>query len=72
MFITARGREEDVLYGYSLGCDDYVVKPFSLAEFYAKTQALLKRAKGMVAGPWLSCGEIAINPSRYLVSVEGH
>ena len=72
MFITARGREEDVLYGYQLGCDDYVVKPFSLAEFYAKTQALLKRAKGMVAGPWLSCGEIAINPSRYLVSVEGH
>ncbi len=72
MFITARGREEDVLYGYRMGCDDYVVKPFSLAEFYAKTQALLKRAKGMVAGPWLSCGEIAINPSRYLVSVEGH
>lgn len=72
IFITARGREEDVLYGYQMGCDDYVVKPFSLAEFYAKTQALLKRAKGMVAGPWLSCGEIAINPSRYLVSVEGH
>lgn len=72
MFITARGREEDVLYGYQLGCDDYVVKPFSLAEFYAKTQALLKRAKGMVAGPWLSCGEIALNPSRYLVTVEGH
>ncbi len=72
IFITARGREEDVLYGYRMGCDDYVVKPFSLAEFYAKTQALLKRAKGMVAGPWLSCGEIALNPSRYLVSVEGH
>ena len=35
IFLTARGREEDVLYGYDLGCDDYVVKPFSLAELYA-------------------------------------
>ncbi len=71
MFITARGREEDVLYGYQLGCDDYVVKPFSLAEFYAKTQALLKRAKGMVAAPELTCGGIVLNPSRFVVTVDG-
>ena len=32
IFLTARGREEDRLYGYDLGCDDYVVKPFSMAE----------------------------------------
>ena len=71
IFITARGREEDVLYGYQLGCDDYVVKPFSLAEFYAKTQALLKRAKGMVAAPELTCGGIVLNPSRFTVTVDG-
>ena len=35
IFLTARGREEDVLYGYHLGCDDYLVKPFSLVELYA-------------------------------------
>lgn len=31
IFLTARGREEDRLYGYDIGCDDYVVKPFSMA-----------------------------------------
>ena len=44
LFLTARAREEDVLYGYTLGCDDYVVKPFSLATLYAKVLALLKRS----------------------------
>ncbi len=71
IFITARGREEDILNGYDLGCDDYIVKPFSLAELYAKTQALLKRAKGMVAGNDIICGEIVINPSRFTVTSAG-
>ena len=47
LFLTARAREEDVLYGYTLGCDDYVVKPFSLAALFAKTQALLKPADAL-------------------------
>ena len=34
LFITARTAEEDRLYGYELGCDDYVCKPFSFAELY--------------------------------------
>ncbi len=69
IFITARNQEEDKLYGYDLGCDDYIVKPFSLAELYAKTQALLKRAKGLVASPELVCGNIVLNPARFTVSV---
>ena len=36
IFITAKGREEDILHGYSLGCDDYIVKPFLLSALYAK------------------------------------
>ena len=39
LFLTARAREEDVLYGYTLGCDDYIIKPVSLA---AKEFALLQ------------------------------
>ena len=58
MFLTARAREEDVLYGYTLGCDDYIVKPFSLAALYAKVQALLKRAKGTVLHRELVCGRM--------------
>lgn len=49
IFLTARGLEEDRLYGYQLDCDDYIVKPFSLPELYAKIQVLLKRAKNLSA-----------------------
>jgi len=68
IFLTARGGEEDVLYGYQLGCDDYMVKPFSLAELYAKCQALIKRAKGMIASPEMVCGEIRLDPVRFTVT----
>ena len=61
LFITARAREEDVLYGYELGCDDYIVKPFSLAQLYAKTCAILKRANGAVVNSELSCGQIRLD-----------
>ena len=46
LFLTALGSEEDTLKGYALGCDDYVVKPFSLAILLAKTQALIRRRNG--------------------------
>ena len=71
IFITARGLEQDILYGYDLGCDDYIVKPFSLAELYAKTNALLKRAKGLIGSPEIICGDIALNPAQFTVSVKG-
>ena len=69
IFLTARGREEDVLYGYQLGCDDYMVKPFSLAELYAKCQALIKRSKGMITCPEMVCGEIRLDPVRFTVTI---
>lgn len=71
IFLTARGKEEDILYGYHLGCDDYMVKPFSLAELYAKMNALLKRAKGMTGKNEIICGDIVLNPVRLTVSVKG-
>ncbi len=71
IFLTARGREEDILYGYAMGCDDYMVKPFSLAELFAKMTALLKRSKGMVCGNELICGSIVLNPVKYTVLVKG-
>ena len=71
IFLTARNQEEDILHGYHLGCDDYLVKPFSLAELYAKAQALLKRAKGMVVSADMVCGTIALNPANGTVRVRG-
>ena len=71
IFLTARGREEDILYGYQLGCDDYIVKPFSLAELHAKVKAMLKRAKGMVGVDALTCGRVSLNPATCKVQVDG-
>lgn len=71
IFLTAKGREEDVLFGYELGCDDYIVKPFSNSELLAKTKAIIKRSKGMIRGEELTCGNISLNPYNYVVTAEG-
>ena len=43
MFITARTGQEDILKGYALGCDDYIVKPFSSVELLMRVKAILRR-----------------------------
>jgi len=69
IFITARHNETDRLHGYHLGCDDYIAKPFSLAELYAKVIALIKRAKGTVRNDIITVGSIKLNPYRCTVYV---
>lgn len=63
IFITARAAQEDVLNGYALGCDDYIVKPFSLPVFYQKAEALIRRSKGLVRSQTLSAGSLTLNPN---------
>ena len=43
MFLTARDAVEDRVRGLELGADDYLVKPFSYAEFLARVRTLLRR-----------------------------
>jgi DNA-binding response OmpR family regulator len=43
LMLTARGRPEDVLQGFSAGADDYLPKPFELAILLARIQGLLRR-----------------------------
>jgi len=69
IFITARHSENDRLHGYQLGCDDYVTKPFSLAELYAKVTALVRRSKGMVRKEIMHSGCIKLDPYRCTVYV---
>lgn len=71
LFLTARDSERDIMLGYDLGCDDYIIKPFSLAVLYAKCMALIKRTKGMNGDGELVCGAISMKPSFYVVTVEG-
>lgn len=67
MFITARCAQEDILTGYALGCDDYIVKPFSLPVFYNKVNALIKRSKGLVRSSVLKFGTLSLNPNNGIV-----
>lgn len=70
IFLTARHVERDRLYGYNLGGDDYVAKPFSLAELYAKALALIKRTKGIVRNETITAGRISLNPFHYTVFMD--
>ncbi|MCR5121245.1 MAG: response regulator transcription factor [Ruminococcus sp.] len=70
IFITAKGREEDILHGYSLGCDDYIVKPFLLSALYAKCCALVKRTEKQ-ADTVLRCGAITLDTKKLTCFVNG-
>ncbi len=50
LMLTAKGAEEDVLEGFSSGADDYVTKPFSVAELMARVEAVLRRAGSKADG----------------------
>ena len=71
IFLTAKSLEEDKIRGYELGCDDYVTKPFSLAELYAKVNAILKRAKGQVISRVITCGSITVDMMTLTVRAGG-
>jgi len=43
LMLTARNQPDDIVYGLKLGADDYVVKPFDLAELLARVGGLLRR-----------------------------
>ncbi len=45
LFLTARDAPQDALSGFAVGGDDYVTKPFSLAEVAARIEAILRRAR---------------------------
>ncbi|KAA0889333.1 response regulator transcription factor [Pusillimonas sp. ANT_WB101] len=68
LIITARDDLNDRLRGLDGGADDYVVKPFEMAELLARMRAVLRR-KGGSATPALSNGVVSLNPSTREVTV---
>ena len=71
IFMTARAAQSDMLTGYALGCDDYVVKPFLLPVLFEKVNALIKRSKGLVRLPQFHLGSLTLNPNNGKVLSQG-
>jgi len=61
MVITARDALEDRIQGLDIGADDYLVKPFELAELMARMRAVIRRHAGD-GMPLLSNGWLTLNP----------
>ncbi|GAA3755734.1 response regulator transcription factor [Plantactinospora mayteni] len=70
--VTARGEERDRVIGLRMGADDYVVKPFSMAELEARIVAVLRRARAGAPRPEVvEVGPIWIDVAARLVTVRG-
>lgn len=56
LFLTAKGFEDDVDYGFSVGGDDYIKKPFSIVELRARIRAHLRREQREKHQSFSCCG----------------
>lgn len=61
LIVTARDAVADRVAGLNGGADDYLTKPFALAELAARVRALLRRRAGR-ADPLLTRGDLSLNP----------
>ena len=72
VFLTALANESNILKGYEIGADEYMIKPFSLKVLYAKCLALLNRTETELQKELvLECGGIKLYPLRMEVEAEG-
>ena len=73
IMLSARGEEYDKLFGFELGVDDYIVKPFSPAELMARIKAVLRRRNqsGAAGREAVVYQGLKIDPARRTVSVDG-
>ena len=70
LFLTAADGIDDRLAGFQAGADDYLVKPFSMAELLARVQALLRRA-GRLASAVRQVGDVVIDEGARTVMRDG-
>jgi two-component system response regulator RegX3 len=71
--VTAKDTEVDRVLGLELGADDYVTKPFSMAELMSRVRALLRRRElDQAGGSWVAeVGSLSVDLARHEVTVRG-
>ena len=70
LIVTARDEVHDLVLGLDGGADDYVLKPFEMAELLARMRAVLRR-KGGSAAPVLTNGIVQLDPATHEANVAG-
>lgn len=70
LILTARDALDDRLQGLDGGADDYLMKPFDMAELLARMRAVLRR-KGGTGAPALSNGLVTLDPVTKMANVPG-
>ena len=71
IMLTARDTLDDKITGLQTGADDYLVKPFAIAELEARLLSLIRRNRGEVTRSLLSVGDLHIDTSTMLVQRQG-
>jgi two-component system, OmpR family, phosphate regulon response regulator PhoB len=71
IMVSARSEESDRVRGLDTGADDYIVKPYSVAEVIARVRANLRRLRPVSAGQALTVGDVRLDPDSYRVSRAG-
>ena len=71
IMLTALDSEADAVQGLEAGADDYVTKPFGLAELRSRIRAVLRRAQGRVVEGALTVGPVVLDRDLRRVTVEG-
>jgi two-component system, OmpR family, response regulator MtrA len=71
VMLSAKSDTVDVVVGLELGADDYVTKPFELAELVARARAAIRRAASAPEEPVLVRGDLEIDPGGFSVRREG-
>jgi two-component system, OmpR family, response regulator len=67
LFLTAKDATENKIEALRAGGDDYVTKPFSLAELVARVHAILRRSNGALPGDVLRFGDLVLDEGRHEV-----